>query len=169
MRNILFSITFLLFTTAQAQVAIGRDKATNEHVSLEFSTAQNRGLILPYNQNLSNITVDGSFVFDTSDKKVKYLKGGNWFDLSVDDTGKVDLTDQNAKIENPTAKVGIGEPTAVEGILVLEDADKAMILPRVASPHMNIINPSPGMLVYDTDTHLLAVYNGTVWSYWKPE
>ncbi|WP_262907374.1 hypothetical protein [Chryseobacterium sp. LC2016-27] len=43
-----------------------------------------------------------------------------------------------------------------------------MILPKVASPHLNIINPSAGMMVYDTVKKQLAIYNGTVWSFWKP-
>ncbi|WP_279195775.1 hypothetical protein [Chryseobacterium indoltheticum] len=64
--------------------------------------------------------------------------------------------------------VRIGTPTATPGILVLEDTNKAMILPRVASPHLNIINPAPGMMVYDTTAKQLAVFNGTVWSFWKP-
>jgi hypothetical protein len=43
-----------------------------------------------------------------------------------------------------------------------------MVLPKVASPHLNIISPSAGMIVYDTIKKQLAVYNGTVWSFWKP-
>ncbi|WP_435524785.1 hypothetical protein [Chryseobacterium indoltheticum] len=39
----------------------------------------------------------------------------------------------------------------------MEDTDKAMILPKVASPHLNIINPAPGMMVYDTTAKQLAV------------
>ena len=54
------------------------------------------------------------------------------------------------------------------GILVLADTDKAMVLPKVASPHLNIVNPAAGMMVYDTTSKQLAVFNGTVWSFWKP-
>ena len=54
------------------------------------------------------------------------------------------------------------------GILVLTDTNKAMILPKVASPHLNIINPSAGMMAYDTVKRQLAVFNGTVWSFYKP-
>ncbi|MFN8364299.1 MAG: hypothetical protein U0T78_03115 [Cloacibacterium normanense] len=53
------------------------------------------------------------------------------------------------------------------GILVLADTNKAMVLPKAASPHLNIVNPS-GMIVYDTTKKQLAVFNGTVWSFWKP-
>lgn len=104
-------------------------------------------------------------------KKVKYLKGGSWFDLSVDTTGTVNTTLQDTKTEQSSAKVAIGANGATDttpGILVLTDTDKAMILPKVASPHLNIINPAPGMMAYDTVKHQLAVYNGTVWSFWKP-
>ena len=34
--------------------------------------------------------------------------------------------------------------------MVLADTNKAMVLPKVASPHLNIVNPAPGMMVYDT-------------------
>ena len=54
------------------------------------------------------------------------------------------------------------------GLLVLADTDKAMVLPKVASPHLNIVNPAAGMMVYDTTSKQLAVFNGTVWSFWKP-
>lgn len=35
-----------------------------------------------------------------------------------------------------------------------------MILPKVASPHLNIINPAPGVMVYDTTNKQLAVLMG---------
>ncbi|SIQ64345.1 hypothetical protein [Chryseobacterium indoltheticum] len=108
--------------------------------------------------------------------KTKNISG--WKDLSVDLTGTtidplnsaVDLVtiQNNVTTENLDAVVRIGTPTATPGILVLEDTNKAMILPRVASPHLNIINPAPGMMVYDTTAKQLAVFNGTVWSFWKP-
>lgn len=83
----------------------------------------------------------------------------SYADLSIQGPDKTEYSD---------AKTGIGTLTATDGILVLEDTDKAMILPKVASPHLNIIDPAPGLIVYDTDSRQLAVYNGKVWSYWKP-
>ncbi|MCX8525315.1 hypothetical protein OF897_15460 [Chryseobacterium formosus] len=50
----------------------------------------------------------------------------------------------------------------------MTDTDKAMVLPKVARPHLTIQNPAPGMMVFDTVKRQLAVYNGTVWSFWKP-
>ena len=114
--------------------------------------------------------VPGTLIFDTTDKKVKYYKETDtspiWFDLTVDNTGEVDTSLQKTITEQTEAKVSIGTPTAVPGILVLEDADKAMVLPLV-DKYSSVINPSPGMMVYDVSNDMICLYNGTVWSFWK--
>lgn len=168
-------ISSILFFTANfnAQVGISRTSVSNGSVSLEFGETENKGLIIPYVIDKSGITENGTILYDTTDHKVKYLKDTNtWFDLSVDTTGAADLSIQgNDKTEQLGAKVTIyatGGSDATAGILVLGDTNKAMVLPKVASPHLNIINPSPGMIVYDTTKRQLAVYNGTAWSFWKP-
>lgn len=162
----------IVAANAHSQVAIGKAAVTNTSISLEFGNA-NKGLLLPWVTSAASVlgAVDGTIIYDTSDKKVKYRKAGSWFDLSVDATGIVDTAIQDPLTENPTAKMVIGTDGASDttpGILVLSDSDKAMILPKVASPHLNIINPSSGMMVYDTTAKQLAVFNGTVWSFWKP-
>lgn len=173
MKNILTIIlTTLVAAVAQSQVAIGKPEVTNSSVSLEFGSG-NKGLLLPWviSEGAVAGAVDGTIIYDTEQKKVKYRKNNTWFDLSVDKTGVVDTTLQDSLIENNNAKVAIGANGAADttpGILVLTDTNKAMILPNVAKPHLNIINPSAGMIAYDTTNHMLAVYNGTVWSFWKP-
>lgn len=168
MNKIIISITLFCIVTAQAQVAIGKTNVTNSSVSLEFATTENRGIVLPYVENNSGISQNGTLIYNIADHKVKYFKGGSWFDLSVDTTGNTDIAMQTTKIEKTEAKVAIGTPTSTDGILVLEDTNKAMILPKIASPHLSIINPAAGMMAYDTVARQLAVYNGTVWSFWKP-
>jgi len=168
--TIIFSL--LLFTSAFSQVAIGKTSVSNASVSLEFGSG-NKGIILPWVTSAASVTgaVDGTLVYDIADKKVKYRKSGSWIDLSVDTTGIVDTVLQASQTELSGAKVVIGAGGASDttpGILVLKDTNKAMILPKVASPHLNIINPSAGMMAYDTVSHQLAVFNGTVWSFWKP-
>ena len=169
---------FTLFTTcAFAQVAIGKASVSSPSVSLEFGTG-NKGILLPWVTGVSTVTgaVNGTLVYNTTDKKVYVKYASGWKDLSVDATGttvdpitNVDgLTLQNSLDDLDTAKVSIGTPTSTPGILVLEDTNKAMVLPKVASPHLNIVKPSPGMMVYDTTKKQLAVFNGTVWSFWKP-
>ncbi|WP_120212535.1 hypothetical protein [Epilithonimonas arachidiradicis] len=162
----------LIFITIviKSQVAIGKTSVTNNSVSLEFADTENKGLIIPYVETKTGITENGTVIYDVTDHKMKYLKNGSWFDLSIDTTGQSDISIQQSKSEMTTAKTIIGNNTSdtSTGILVLSDSNKAMILPKVASPHINIINPAPGMMAYDTVKKQLAVYNGTVWSFWKP-
>jgi len=192
MKNIFLTIFIVGSVSAFSQVAIGKQSITNDAVSLEFGdyavTNQARGIILPWVNSesdlIANGAVPGTIVFDTNDKIVKYLETGNqWFKLSVnttatiasvavDTTGKVDTTLQNSENEKASAKVFIGgNPTtdSTDGILILADTNKAMILPKVPSPHLKIVNPEPGTMVYDTDTKKLAVFNGTVWSFWEAQ
>lgn len=176
MKKIVFVNLFLLGTIAFAQVAIGKSTITNSSVSLEFGNG-NKGIILPWVDSVSAVTgaVNGTMVYDLTDHKVKIKYTNGWKDLSVDNTGTtvdpvsgIDGTViQNSAIENPKARVSIGTVSSNAGILVLEDTNKAMILPIVASPHLNIVNPAPGMMVYDIVSKQLAVFNGKVWSFWK--
>ncbi|MDY3316818.1 hypothetical protein PG630_05820 [Riemerella anatipestifer] len=164
------------------QVALGKEEVSNSSVSLEFGT-QYRGFILPYVTSLSSVSdaVPGTVVMDSSDGIVKYARhNGDWKVLTfntthtfggvtVDTTGKVDTSLQKTKAEQTEASVIIGANTSNQpsGILVLSDNNKAMILPKMDSPHLKIINPAPGMMAYDTKTNQLAVFNGTVWTFWK--
>lgn len=133
-------------------------------------------------QGMQGTVVDGTIILDLSDKKVKYMRNGSWSSLTgavplvsngntVNSFTTIDSSLQDDKKEGTTAKAAIGTNGATDttaGILVLTDTNKAMVLPKVASPHLNIKNPTPGMMVYDTTKKQLAVYNGTVWSFWKP-
>ena len=175
MKNIVATLSLLFATTLSAQVAIGKNSISSPAVSLEFyDNADNtRGIILPWVTSTAAVTgaVNGTIVYNTADRKVYVKYASGWRDLSVDTSGTVTTTLQDALSDLDTAKVLIGGDPATDttpGILVLADTNKAMVLPKVASPHLNIVNPSPGMIVYDTTKKQLAVFNGTVWSFWKP-
>ena len=172
-KKIFIPVVFCLFSMVNAQLVIGKETVSQEQISLEFGDSEPRGLILPYVSNLSEITDEGALVFDATDFKVKLKNGvNNWFDLTIDNTGTADLTSQNTDLEDqPNSQIIIGNQAELEtahGILVLADDDAAMVLPKVESPHLTIKNPSAGMMVYDTISKQLAVFNGTVWSFWKP-
>lgn len=167
MKKTIILISLIAFATAYSQVAIGKTILESASSSLEFGN-ENRGMILPWVTNASSLqnTVNGTLVFDLSDKKVKSFQNNIWVDLSINTSGIADSSLQNDLNDNPAAKTSIGIPTATAGILVLEDNNKAMILPKVASPHLNIISPDAGMMVYDTVKKQLAVFNGSVWTFW---
>lgn len=178
-KNIIITSTITFVCSVHAQVAIGKSSVTNASVSLEFANDQPRGLILPYVTDKTGITTEGSVIFDTTDHKVKYLRdGGNWVNLSEDDgtavtIGTADLSIQGVnKTESSKAKTVIGANGAndtVSGILILSDTNKAMILPSVAGfISRDFMNPEAGMILYNPDSKIVCVYNGTVWSFWKP-
>lgn len=164
---------FLMFALipmlASSQVIIGKGKTTptNSSVSLEFGT-EPKGILLPWveSQNVVQNAVPGTLIFDASDKKVKLKTLLQWKDLSITNSGIVDTSLQDAYVEKIDAKVSIGTPTNTPGIFVLEQSDKAMILPLVTS-YKDVKNPSAGMVVFDITTKQLCLFNGAVWSFWK--
>jgi hypothetical protein len=133
-------------------------------------------------RGIQGTIVDGTIILDLSDKKIKYMRNGFWSPLTGDlpltagsttynTFNAIDSSLQDNRREGANAKAAIGVNGATDGtagILVLTDNNKAMVLPKVASPHLNIKNPAPGMIAYDITKKQLAVYNGTVWSFWKP-
>ena len=177
MKTYLTLLTLLYSTVIFAQVIINpgtKTAVTNTSVSLEFG-AEDRGIILPYVTVANAISaVPGTLVMDHADKVMKLKLGnGTWQNLTGNAAKNNMIVNPFITIaENPAAKTVIGSsaiPQAqVPGILILSDPDKAMILPQVPSPHLNIKNPAPGMMVYDSANKILAVFNGTQWSFWKP-
>lgn len=175
MKNCLFIISFVCFLSkSNAQVAIGKAEISSDFVSLEFGNEvgnpqKQKGLLLPWVNEAGELDAPhpGTLVFDTKDKKIKYYKGGNipsWKDLTYNSNGQVDTSAQDDLESISTAKVSIGIPKDTSGILVLEDTNKAMILPLIDS-YESIINPSPGMIAYDLQNDLLCVFNGTDWTF----
>lgn len=154
---------------SQAQVAIGKDEVTTASVSLEFADTEARGLLLPWVDNAAAVVnaVNGTLIYDAADQKVKVKYAAGWKDLTIDETGTLGTATQPV-IENQKAQVRIGgaDNDSTAGILVLADTDKAMVLPKVNDTD-EVINPSAGMMVYLEAQAILAVFNGTVWTFWS--
>lgn len=180
------SLLSLLAVSATAQVSIGgKDNVEGNSTLLDFnspflsgSTIQTendntKGIILPAVDNLNSALAttvgvnNGTFLFDKSDNKVKMFEKNAWVSLS--DVGNASLISANSTNDTDAQQgVIIGSDTSsAKGVLVLESADKAMILPRIMNPHLTVKSPYPGMMCYDTVSKSLAVFNGSVWNYWK--
>lgn len=171
MKNKFLAILFFMPFLGISQVAIGKSTISNTSVSLEFGE-ENRGFLMPWVSSIDQLSdaVNGTFVYNIVDKKVYVKTASAWKDLSVDNTGVADTKLQDDLNDASSAKVLIGgdyRNDTTPGILVLGDTNKAMILPKVNAPHLNIVNPSSGMIVYDKNKKQLAVFNGRVWSFWK--
>ncbi|WP_434979886.1 hypothetical protein [Daejeonia sp. YH14] len=172
MKKIFVGFMTLFTGTIFAQVAIGKSSVTNTSVSLEFGN-ENRGVIVPWVSSASTLVtaVPGTIVYDLSDQKLKIRYVSGWKDMSIR-IGAItaqELSVQDGKTESTDAKVIIGPQDNGDnapGILVLSATDKAMILPKVAKPYENIINPSPGTMAYDTISRKLCIFNGKQWTFW---
>lgn len=171
-------IAFLSFTIIDltAQVAIGKTSVTNASSILEFdnSDANTKGIILSAVENVNNalstlpVNNNGTFLFDRSDNRLKMYEKNAWVSLS-DMAGNSSSIIANTTNESTNQQgVIIGAATTLaKGVLVLEATDKAMILPWIQNPHTTVKNPYPGMMCYDTASGTLAVFDGSVWNYWK--
>ena len=167
----------IFYTSAFSQVIIGNavGTATNKSsVLLEFANENNKGIILPYVRTLPTSPSEGTLLLDAvapTQSRVKYYNGSSWIDLSRQNGDLTSsLSSQPTVTEVSGAKVIIGSNTTiVDGVLVLESTTKAMVLPMVNDVN-NIPSPSAGMMVYGNKAGAkrLAVYNGSMWSFWAP-
>lgn len=165
---ILSVLSLMLCNIAQSQTAIEK-KTTDASSVLDFATGTTKGIILPAVETLPATPANGTFLFDKVAKIVKMYQGGVWVDLSGvgEIAGTVPLAPYSGTVDNGKQTVMGSRSTTVDGVLVLESSDKALVLPKISNPHLNVKSPYPGMMCYDTDRKALAVFDGKVWNYWK--
>lgn len=164
-------ITVLIAFTSQfffSQVGI---ETTTPHPDaiLDFATGQNKGIVLPMVENLPSglAASNGTILIDKSDGKIKIKENDKWIELTRGADLSSSIYDLNGSAEVGSGVIIGSETTDVEGVLVLESTNKGLMLPKVASPHLNIKSPYPGLVCYDTDRNEIAVFDGSGWFYWK--
>ena len=92
----------------------------------------------------------------------------NWVLMSVADKGVLPLETNISEENTDTNGVIIGADTSdAPGVLVLESATKAMILPKGNNPAANIPNPIIGTICFDTASNSFAIFDGQFWNFWK--
>ncbi|RYY15119.1 MAG: hypothetical protein EOO04_29140 [Chitinophagaceae bacterium] len=151
--------------SSDAQTGIAKNLVVGSAI-LDFPKNTTNGIILPAVELLPANPVNGTLLLDKSDKKVKMLENNSWIELSG--TGNTtSLVPYSGTIDNGKRTI-IGDQTSTaDGVLVLESEVLALVLPHIDKPHLNVKGPYPGMICYDTDRKALAVYDGSVWNYWK--
>ncbi|RXM53793.1 MULTISPECIES: hypothetical protein [unclassified Chryseobacterium] len=166
MKNIILLTGFLFSGFVSAQVGIGKEMVDGDGI-LDFALNTTNGIMLPIVETLPNDAVAGTILMDKNDKIVKMKDSSAWVELS--DAGSINNATFNTSTEVPGPnRVIIGNSTTnAPGVLVLESTDKALILPKIADPHINVKSPYPGMICYDTVSKTMAVFDGLKWSYWK--
>ncbi|MTH16325.1 hypothetical protein [Flavobacterium sp. LC2016-01] len=170
MKKILIAICVVFAgLTANAQSSIGKNMPPDGSGILDFNAGGKAGIVLPWVTTLPTGTAltGGVMIYDANLKKVMYYNGTSWIDLS-NHTGAVDLSIQASVPETPIKGTVIGaQSSSVDGVLVLESSNKALILPKVVSPHLNIVKPMAGTICYDTVKKMVCIYNGSEWTFWK--
>jgi hypothetical protein len=173
LRSILLCVCCISVKGFSQQVIMGsKQQFVSTSSILEFPDNDTRGIVLPKvnSTQVTNLS-EGTFIYDVSDKKIKYSTSPNsWVDLSIKE-GVSNTTSQDNLTEVAGARTLIGnDPSiSVSGVLVLDSVDKALVLPRVESPHLSIINPPIGTIVYDTKSNMICVFNGKEWAFWAAE
>jgi hypothetical protein len=147
-----------------AQVAIGKATVDGDGL-LDFASGTTNGIILPIVETLPATPANGTILMDRNDLKIKMRENGSWVELST--TGNL-----TSVTFNPAAEAGEGaiigsETSSADGVLVLESTNKALILPKVANPQLNVRSPHAGMMCYDTISKSIAVFDGARWHFWQ--
>lgn len=162
----LYTFIFVITgVTTQAQTAIGKRTVDGNSAILDFASGSTNGIILPAVTTLPASPANGTFLLDKNDRRVKMRQNGAWVNLS--DQGSTSAIIANPATETANRTVMGSRSSNADGVLVLESSDKALILPKINSPHLNVKSPYPGMMCYDTTSQSMAIFDGFAWSYWK--
>jgi hypothetical protein len=182
MKTRFYFILSALFITTNLFAQVGIAGVPRDGALLDFAEGaiDTKGIILPIvSLDVNLVYHDGTLLVDRDDKIVKVRWNGSWRELS--DPGSFDpvvvnsqprttaaILPTNVNTEDLTSKIVIGDQnTNVDGMVVLESVDKALVLPYVEDPHLNIPMPVAGTVCYDTKAKAIAIFDGKVWSYWK--
>lgn len=174
-KRFLSIIGILLGLCLNAQVSIGKPDVSSNSVLLDFYDESDnyKGLILPIVDDLSSALAsnasenNGTFLFDRSDKKLKMYENGVWVTLSDEGEDTAALVNPSSELSEDSGVILGSDLSQAKGVLILESNSKAMVLPKINTPHLTVKNPYPGMICYDTVSKSIALFDGKVWNYWK--
>jgi hypothetical protein len=168
MNKYLLVLPMLLFSIVNnAQVAIGKATVNGDGL-LDFLDNTTNGILLPIVTTLptGSAATNGTLLMDFSDKKIKMRSNNQWVELTKT-SGDVSTVTINTSNDIGQGVIIGASTSSASGVLVLESTQKALILPKIYKPHLNVINPYPGMICYDTYNNCLSVFNGSHWYFWK--
>lgn len=163
---IISSIVMYSCISVNAQTTIEKKTAAGASSLLDFASGTTKGIILPAVETLPASPANGTFLLDKNDGKIKMYANNVWVELSAGGNTAA-IVPYSGTVDNGKQTVIGSRSTGADGVLVLESPNKAMVLPKVASPHLNVKTPYAGMMCYDTVAQALAVFDGNAWNYWK--
>lgn len=174
MKNILILLLIGLgFIQFNAQVSIERpNKDVRGDGIMDFPESATKGILLPRVENTTETPVaGGALAFNLTTQQVEVFNPLiGW--QAMTEASTTYITSLNSEYEdlNPESGVIISagnfSTTPPVGVLVLESDDKALILPQVSDATL-LPSPEAGMIAYDMNTKSIAIFNGSVWSFWN--
>ncbi|MBB6369120.1 hypothetical protein [Chryseobacterium shigense] len=162
---IILTIIFAGLSSVKSQVGMGKASVDGDAI-LDFPLSTT-GIILPMVEALPTgiAASNGTFLLDQTDLTVKMRENDLWVPLS--DAGSLTGTMPNTSGEQGGGVIIGAASSPAQGVLVLEAANKALILPKVNNPVANMKSPIAGTVCYDTVSKTMAVFDGLKWSFWK--
>ncbi|MCQ4142438.1 hypothetical protein [Chryseobacterium sp. EO14] len=176
-------LTIITKTYSNAQVSIDKQNIEGSYTILDFNSNvegkkytdpnvnNTNGIIIPA-MNIANIpTLDsannGTFIFDISESKVKMFENNVWVNLTDIGSASAIIINNSDEIATSQGVIIGASSSQAKGVLILESVNKALILPRIKDPHINVKSPYPGMICYDVTSKSMAIFDGLEWNYWK--
>ncbi|WP_126651549.1 hypothetical protein [Chryseobacterium aureum] len=156
---------FAGLTSLKSQVGMGKASVDGDAI-LDFPVSTT-GIILPAVEALPTgaAATNGTFLLDKTDLTIKMRSNDLWVPLS--DAGNLTGITANTSPETGGGVIIGAASSPAQGVLVLEAANKALVLPKVNDPVANMKSPVAGTICYDTVSKTMAVFDGLKWSFWK--
>lgn len=159
-----------------SQISINKDTSTSKNIGMEFNDQKNiggeaKGIILPYVNHLETTSSSGTLYYDANTKQVKYVKSPNEIiDMTPEGDEDVTLPDYSTMEDNGKGiEIGYDKGQSADkhtkGVLSFSNK-RILVLPYVENAEMMPKDVEPGTIVYDNKTKSIAIFNGTVWSFW---
>jgi hypothetical protein len=152
---------------SNAQVGIGVTTVPANAIMV-FDNTLLGGITLPVLSANPATVVNGAIFANEADDKVYWGSNGAW--VALTDAGSIPAYTNTASDLGDGVIIGANaNTTGVSAILelVANSTAKAMVLPILSNPHLNIKSPAAGTICYDDVYGGVAIFNGTKWDYWK--
>lgn len=160
-----YSLGFLLFIyfSTYSQIGIGTDNPDQSAV-LELESV-NKGFLLPRlssseRGDISSPT-EGLVIYNTTSKSLEYSNGTEW--ITIKNLNDILITNTLPSTNYGGVIIGdtMAEPNAE---MQLVSNDKGFLPPRLTTMQRNnILNPAVGLIIYNTDSDCIQIYDGDNW------
>ena len=152
-------------TNTGSGVAINSGGASANHSAILDVQGTTGGMLFPRmttEQKNAITAVEGMLVFDITTAKFNFYNGSAWVELR---TAFVSSATGSGINSNNIAINDAGAPADASAILDITSTTKGFLLPRLTNAQRDaILSPSRALLIYNTDTKSINIFNGS--TYW---